>query len=200
MVFYFSATANATLITFDDLSVPVPVAIAEGYQGMNWSNFYVMDAATFNASGFFSSSGTSGYKNGMVSAPNVAYSGSGNPATISSANAFNFNSVYLTAAWYDGLNVNVTGSLAGNIVDTANFTVNTSGPTLETFNWTDINSVTFTTSGGTLHQSAPLGAGRQLVFDNLTISSIPVPSAAWLFGSTFIGFWLVQAAKSRYSY
>lgn len=75
------------------------------------------------------------------------------------------------------MQVTVTGELNGVVVDSTTLTVNTSGPTLETLNWTDVNKVVFQSSGG-----VPVGfEGYQFVLDNVKIS--PVPKASTDFAS-----------------
>lgn len=116
----FTAPSQATLITFDDLSDNGNgTQIPNGYQGLNWSNLYVLNTQLFST--------PSGYQNNTVSPPNVVFNGFGAPAVISN-NAFTLNSFYLGAAWNDGLQVTVIGKLNGVTLDTATFTANTSGP------------------------------------------------------------------------
>jgi opacity protein-like surface antigen len=163
-----SIPVRADVITFDDLSVAAGTytPIANGYAGLNWNNFYV-----YNTQGL----APSGYVNGTVSGTNVAFNAGGNEAIVSSA-AFVLNSAYFTAAWNDGMTIDVHGYLGGNSVGDAVFTINTQAPVLENFNWT-VDDVTFTTSGGTNHGYS--GVGTQFAMDNLTInSSVPEPAMA----------------------
>lgn len=81
---------------------------------------------------------------------------------------FTFNSAYFTAAWNDGLTIDVTGKLGGVTEDATSFVVNTSGPTLETFNWTDIDELDFSSFGGVNHGYT--GNGTQFAMDNMTIN------------------------------
>lgn len=166
-----AAHARAEVINFDDLSDGgYGTAIPNGYHGLNWTNFYVMNTAANEA--LF---GPSGYSDGTVSAPNVAFNGGGLEAIVSD-NSFTFNSGYFTAAWNNGLTITVDGYLGGNLVDTTSFVVNTTGPTLETFNWT-VDTLDFTSSGGT--NAGYHGAGTQFALDNLTINEVaPVPEPA----------------------
>jgi hypothetical protein len=67
------------------------------------------------------------------------------------------------------LNVTVIGKLDGMVVDRTTLTVNTSGPTLETFDW-DVNEVMFHSFGGT---NADLGGrGSQFALDDLSTSAV----------------------------
>lgn len=85
---YFLAAGTAlaagpTLITFDDLP-PAGIRLLEvpnGYAGLQWDNFYYVNPLL---RGFQ----PSGYYNGMVSAPQVAFNWYANPA-IFSGESFN---------------------------------------------------------------------------------------------------------------
>src|SRR5262249_15037733 len=91
----------AVTITFDDLPTPAidSTVLLNGYAGLNWSNFAYVDSANNN----FGTIG-SGYRNAVVSAPNVAFMGNDSlgQSAIVSGPTFDFNSAWLTAAWYDG--------------------------------------------------------------------------------------------------
>jgi hypothetical protein len=157
--------ARALVITFDDLvgSGPVP----GGYAGLNWNNFHYLDGVHYSASG---------YQNGVVSPDNVAYNAWANPASmsISSSASFSLDSAYLTAAWNDGLIVDVVGKLNGSSVYNSSFTINTSGPMFADFGGVLVDDVTFTSYGGTAHGYN--GEGAHFAMDNLTIDSIPEPA------------------------
>jgi len=157
----------ASTITFDDLSGG---SIPNGYGGLNWSNFYSLNGDTY---------GLSGYQNGVVSHSNVVYNAYGDPAAVSGS-PFTFNSAYFTAAWNDRLNIEAIGYLAGTAIYDTTFVVNTSGPTLETFNWSNIDEVYFRSSGGVNHGYN--GGGEHFAMDNFTINGSPaaVPEPASL--------------------
>jgi hypothetical protein len=189
LVLLAAPAASAQLITFDDLPGDGS-SISNGYAGLNWSNFG-------DASGPFAFSifGPSGYSNGVVSPENVAFNDNGGPATISVApgSTFALNSGYFTGAWNDGLNVEVVASLLGTTVDEVSFTANTSGPTLETFNFAGIDSVTFISSGGT-QNPAFSDFGEQFVLDNLQVNAVPEPTT---FALTALGAVAMVVARLR---
>lgn len=157
--------ASATLITFDDLAGgPIP----NGYEGFDWNNFYVEGGGGIPGTG---------YQYGLISSPNTAYNGSGNPASwVSSSTPFTLNSAYITGAWNNGLQVNVIGYNGGTELYDNTYTVSESSPTLIIFNYVGVTEVYFKTSGGTpvvgLH-----GSGTQMAMDNVTINgAVPEPT------------------------
>jgi len=66
---------STTIFTFDDVSPVQYVQIQNGYGGLDWQNFFIQNAAN-----------TPPFDTGMVSSPNVAFNGLGDPASISSGN------------------------------------------------------------------------------------------------------------------
>jgi hypothetical protein len=176
LLFTCSGQGRAGVITFDDISnAGGGVPISNGYGGFNWNNFDALNGDTF---------GPSGYQNGTVSHPNVAFNAFGNPASFSSSTPFDFIGADLTAAWNDGLKIDVQGFLNGNLVDDVTVTVNTSGPTFFNFNFDNVDTVKFTSSGGTNHGYN--GNGTHFALDNLTFS-VPEPTTFALFGMIAVG-------------
>jgi hypothetical protein len=168
VLIYLAAAAEAfsETLTFDDLStslVPVP----NGYGGLNWNNFYVVNAVTAESPG-------SGYQNGIVSASNVVYDGYAKPAAITSSQAFNLDSAYLTAAFDDGLNLEVQGYSGSDLLYDNTYTVNTEGPLLVDFNYVGVTEVVFTP-----YINLSEGTSSQLVMDNLTVD-VPEPGTVGL--------------------
>ncbi len=170
--------ASATTITFDDLASAS--TIANGYNGLNWSNF-----GAYNGSDY----ATSGYVNGRVSGVNTAYNMYGSPASFSSATAFTLNSGYFTGAWNNGLVISVVGLVAGLQVYSDTFTVNANGPTLHTFDWTNLSGVTFSSAGGV--NAGLSSTGTQFALDNLTINAAVPEPATW--AMMLVGFGMMGA-------
>jgi hypothetical protein len=169
--------ARADLITFDDISTsgfnaPIP----NGYHGLDWINFHIRNTTLSFPSGFV---------NGTVSPPNVAFNGDGLPAIIHSGTPFDLNSGYFTAAFNNGLHVLATGFLNGQVVDTKMFALHTSKPKFEDLEFHNVDTVVFISWGV---PSRFEGAGTTFVLDNLTIDgrlgtqTLPEPTSLALLG------------------
>jgi PEP-CTERM motif-containing protein len=184
-----SPSLFAGTITFDDLADNgVGTLIANGYAGLNWNNFAALNTLSFGT--------PSGYQNGTVSAPNVAFNVAALPAAFSSGGNFTLNSGYFTGAWNDGLTITVMGLENGLLVDVTNFVVNTSGPTLETFNWSGINEVDFSSAGGTNHGYN--NSGTQFALDNLVINAPTTTPEPGTLGMTGLGILAAFVLRRRF--
>jgi hypothetical protein len=195
---FYIHPAVALTITFDDLTDTSlgfgGTAIANGYQGLNWTNWNVLNTALFTTN--FLGGLPSGALPGTVSPPNVAYNPTGGEAIFSSSTPFTFNSADLTALWNDNLQVTVTGKLGGVTEDTITLSPSPSATavTLETFNWANIDEVDLLTVGGTPHAGYS-GAGTQVVMDNLTITPTPEPSTLAILGAGLAGLGVVRRRR-----
>lgn len=180
----------AQTITFEDATCH-DCGIPPGYHGLNWANFYFANTAVLPPSG---------YVNGVVSGTWVAFNANGTPADLlQGSSPFTLNSGYFTAAWNDGLTLNVTGYVGGIATDFASFILNTSGPQLLTFDWTNLDDVFFVTSGGT--NAGYIGTGTQFALDNLTVDqpvTVPEPASMTLFGTGLVSLYgLARRRRSK---
>lgn len=167
-------------------------SVPNNYAGLKWFNFLYLNTVC-NSSVY----GPNGYTTGTISGPRVAFNGFGTSATITGP-AFNLNSAYLTAAFNDGLQVKVQGFTGGTLTCDHTYVVNSTAPSLVTFDYVGVDMVTFISSGGVAH-GYPNGGGTSFVMDNLTISAVPEPSAYALVGFGFIGLMLFRGATDRRS-
>jgi hypothetical protein len=166
----FALQVGLFATTFDDLIAESGRPLPAGYDGFEWKNFFVLNSVATTKS-------PSGYKNGMISPPNVIYNAFGNPATIIGINTFDLISAYVTAAWRDNLSLSVTGSLNGNILFTLVTNLSTTEPIFVNFDFFGVDKVDFMTSGGTTN-SAYADAQYQFVADNVLLvshSTRPLP-------------------------
>lgn len=172
--------ATADLVTFDDVATGnVNVAMPAGYGGLEWDNFHVIwqDRVV-----------PSGYNVGAVSGEHMAFSGWGTDpvvGTISASPGLNLYSAWFTAAYRDGLEVQVQGFQSGISAYVQTLTLDTDAPQLVTFDWLNLDEVRFTP---VLNSGTPTyGSTYQFTMDNLSYSIVPVPGAA-LLGFLGLGF------------
>jgi hypothetical protein len=163
-----SLASQATTLTFEDINLAPGSErlMPAGYGGLAWVNTGVLDV---NGYAF----NPSGYEAGLVSGTQLGFSNGGAPMSFSAASPFTFNSVYVTAAWNDGLSVVVTGSLNGATLFSQTLSPSATASTLYTFNWSGIDKVSISSSGGTPHY--PAGYATHIGFDDLTINEPVTP-------------------------
>ncbi|KAB7644440.1 PEPxxWA-CTERM sorting domain-containing protein [Polymorphobacter fuscus] len=180
--------ASAALITFDDLGTDAFEAIPNSYHGFTWDFWASINAANY---------GPSGYANGVVPGGNSACACASDfgqtTQSISSVGKFTLGSGYFTSAWNDGATLSVVGLSGATTLFSTTAVLDTSGPSLLTFNWSGIDKVTFAIAGGS---SAGMGgSGNYFALDNLTVTSdVPEP-ASW--AMMIAGFGLVGAVMRR---
>jgi hypothetical protein len=191
----FSAVSHAQSITvnFDDLSPGSTGSfIAPGYQDLTWNNFKVYTPNTNFQDGFVP---------GVVSPNNAAFNFKGDDAGIGTAEegfVFSLGSAYFTPAYRDGLNIDVIGQNNGITIYTTTFTLSsTTAPTLETFNWSNLTSVTFHAYGGTPIASATTGQTTQFAIDQTTITLVPEPVTWAGLAVAFVGVGSMVRARRK---
>ena len=131
-----------------------------------------------------------GYYSGVVSPNNVAFNENGDPASITvSGGLFDLDSAYLTSA-IDSvplLDIQVQGFVGATMLYNNTYTVNNSGSTLINFDYSGIDSVTFTSGE------------EPFAMENLTVS-VPEPKSlnlAFLFISLAIASILWRRSNMR---
>lgn len=157
---------GSRVLTFDDITTNHYGIIPDGYRRLNWYNIHVTKG---------SKDPGSGYDNGTVSGDYVAYA----PWVRVGSNSrylMDFEGVYLTGAWNDGLNIKVEGILDEEIKYSQTVVVDTDEPTWFEFNFEHIDYLKFTSYGGVKAENAA-GNGTQFVMDDFTYTPLPEPGS-----------------------
>jgi len=157
---------TTNLITFDDLGEAIGQEGIEipnfyGYSGFTWTNFYTIDGINYYGN-------PSGYEVATISSNNVAYNGNGYPSTLASWQPFSLVSANLTAAWNDGLVLEVQGYLSGDLLYDNTYVLSSTAPVLVTFNYSVVDEVNFISSGG-IQNSNYVYSGEQFAMDDLLV-------------------------------
>ena len=136
--------------------------VADGYAGLDWDNFFVGTGTDL-----YGYTSGDGYLNGVVSGDYVAFNGFGEVSAFSDG-AFTLVSGYFTSAFDDFNEIEVTAYLGGVEQYFTSFFVDTTGPLLVTFDWSNIDEVSFLSWDG------------QFVLDDLNV--VPEPATLALVG------------------
>lgn len=140
--FPFAANVHSAVLTFDEMPPAEYRVIENGYGGLKWNNFGVLNATNPTYAP---------YKAGMVTAPDVAFNMFGDPASVSGvSNQFALDSAYFTAVHYSPMQVRVRGYTNNTPIYDHTYAITGSAPTLVTFNHTEVDRVTFEPSPSTI--------------------------------------------------
>ncbi len=123
-----------------------------------------------------------GYCRGLVSGDYTGYMEGVNTITKIGGGAFDFNSVYLTAAWNHNLTVQINGLVNGVVKYATTITgLNDDFSTLYTFDYLGITSLQVITSGGV--DAGTPGGGRHVALDNVVLDGVPATAKVPVPGS-----------------
>jgi hypothetical protein len=163
------ASAFAGVIHFDDLAGDETVAIANGYQGLNWDNIATIREDAYPGSG---------YAAGTVSHTNAAYNMNGATAAIWRVGAFDFIGAYFTSAWLDQ-EIAFEGYRAGALLYASDVStvLDTATPQWVQLGWSGIDTLVIYNSSGT-----------QWAMDDVSVNvDVPEPASLALFGVALAG-------------
>ncbi len=147
------------VLTFENLVTKEAGQIPDQYGGLTWSDSFWVFKPSLDS--------PSGYKNGMISPPYVAYNNHGNPVEVS-GEPFTLVGAHLTAAWRDDLRIEVNGYRAGFRLYNRVITVSADSPKWVRLNYEAVDRVTFNSFGGTQSQKLP-SDGNHFIMDDMTI-------------------------------
>ena len=148
-------------ISFDDSASTDVTPVGAGYHLLNWNTFYFVKGANYP---------NTGYDAGTVSQPFAIYSlGGSTPSTIS-AGMFDFLGATMTAAWNDGLNVEIKGYYKGTLLYDEIHGLSAVTPITISFSYYGVDQVEFTSSGGTQHPGYAT-SGPEFVLDDVKVQT-----------------------------
>ena len=177
-----ASVAGAASVTFEGLASG---QVLTSLDGLSWSGFSALNTSSLP---------TSGLKLAATSGSFVAFNKGAGVGTISSATPFSLVGADLTAGWRDGLSVTVVGKLGGSTVSSTTYTLSATSPTHIAFGLGNVDSVSFTSFGGTPHQGYN-GAQATFALDTLTIAAaVPEPET---YAMLLAGLGLMGAVARR---
>lgn len=157
-----AAPLRAQVATFDDLAGCTPgnvvgTAVPDGYLGLSWTGALVRDGTAL----------TGGQRNGVVSAPCMAYSMSGS-AEVSSATPFIFNGGAFTSSASIGLALFLQGLRGNELVFQQLIYMSPTQPNPVELRWTGLTRLRLASGGSE--------AQPQFVMDDLRFNDAAAPT------------------------
>lgn len=194
---------NSITLNFDDLNPPAQGSrVPENYAGLYWGNFYVSNVNTITVDPDSYDLPNSGYKNGVITTPNVISTWATYGSSLYSQAPITVNSFYLTAAWTDNLRVVISSNsnISGNNYEYTVLRVSRNSPTLVELNWTGVTwmNIQGFVDGFDQFYSAALIDNFTYTLGGATIPPVPEPSTYAMIG---LGLGLLGfASRSRKYY
>ncbi|CAF1035057.1 unnamed protein product [Didymodactylos carnosus] len=136
------------LITFNDVANATTTygRIPNGYHGLNWDNFWYLHESYANKN--------SGYPNAFRHGHYIAFNEGGRPMSMSSLPhaTFNIFTFEANAAFYDSLQLTITGFRNQKEIYTKTVTLEYTKSQVYELNWWNIDKLQFKSFGGKLHR------------------------------------------------
>jgi hypothetical protein len=145
------------------------------YGGLSWNAGVIDGQAAFGKT-----APDCGYITGITSGKQTAFNGGGKALGFSAEGTFTFKSAQMTAAWSAELTVDVYGYRDGKRVYHETVVINDKAPTLEVFNFKNVDEVKMKPSGAVIDPDQPY-TGNHFVLDDAVITkltSAPTPEHA----------------------
>ncbi|MGZ8468979.1 MAG: hypothetical protein ACXW61_05885 [Gemmatirosa sp.] len=182
-----AAPLHAQVATFDDLGGCTPgnvvgTAVPNGYLGLSWTGAVVRDGTAL----------TAGQRNGVVSAPCMAYSMSGS-AEVTSPSPFTFNGGAFTSSASIGLALFLQGLRGNELVFQQLIFMNPAGPRVVDLRWTGLTRLRLASAGSE--------AQPQFVMDDLRFNDaaaptvVPEPHGAFLLAGGLLALLGISARR-----
>lgn len=184
----FNAHANNSItLNFDDLSPPAQgSSVPQNYAGLFWVGFNVSNVNTIVVDPASYDLPNSGYKNGVITTPNVISTAAIYGSSLYSQAPITINSFYLTAAWTDNLRVVISSNsnISGNNYEYTVLRVSRNSPTLVELNWTGVTwmSIKGFVDGFDQFHSAALIDNFTYTLGGTTTPAVPEPSTYAMLG------------------
>lgn len=164
LIAILSVAVNAEVLNFDDVTTGDFAILPAGYGGFTWDAVGAVHESVYP---------DSGYNAGVVSGEYVGFNVLGETATVTGP-VFDFNGVYLTAAWREGLNIRVSGYFEGALLYETTVVVDLYEPTWFDFNYAGVDELVFESFGGTDVLPSPY-IGPHFAMDDFTFNEIIEP-------------------------
>lgn len=158
-----AAALVSTIVDFEDLGLQF-LSEPDTYRGMDWTNFAV-NSLVFSPGG--------GFTTGTISGENSAFNFYERDTEITDTTDFNFRGASLTGGWNDGLEVTISGYDDGVLEYSVTVTVDADAPTFFTFDFLDIDRLTFHSEGGVRADPNSQGQGTHFVIDDMVFDVAP---------------------------
>ena len=144
-----------------------------------------------------------GYCRGLVDGDSVGYSWNsvGSPASITSnIGAFDFNGVYITAAWENGLGVSIQGLSGGVVTYSQDFLIDDDAPLWTASNFVGIDELRIWTTPGV--DAGTPGGGSFVALDLFTfneailVAPVPLPAGLPLLVAGLAGLGVLRSRRT----
>jgi hypothetical protein len=162
----------ASLLDFEGLDedpVICCTVLPNGCGGLDWSGSILLSETRIP--------GTE-YEYGTVSSDTAALTALSTTIFGVAFGTFDLSGLWLTAAWYSGLNVQIKGLLGGFATYDQTFIADVYGTTFLELDYLGVDKISISSFGGSLAPDlGSLGGGTNAAIDNVTVSGLPEGNA-----------------------